>query len=68
LRAAGGRALAVSEEEIQEAQAELAQSGLYVEPTAALGPAGLRRLLVAGFFREGETVVVPLTGSGLKTA
>ena len=68
LRATGGRALAVSEEEIQEAQAELAQSGLYVEPTAALGPAGLRRLLVAGFFREGETVVVPLTGSGLKTA
>jgi len=68
LRASGGRALAVSEEEIKEAQAELAKSGLYVEPTAALAPAGLRRLLAEGFFQKGETVVVPLTGSGLKTS
>lgn len=66
LRATGGRALAVSEEEIKEAQTELAESGLYVEPTAALAPAGLRRLLAAGFLKEGERVVVPLTGSGLK--
>jgi len=68
LRATGGQALAVSEEEIQKAQRELAQSGLYVEPTAALAPAGLLRLLGAGFFARGETAVVPLTGSGLKTS
>ena len=56
----------VAEEEIQVAHRELARAGLYVEPTAAVAPAALPRLLHAGVIRPGETVVVPLTGFGLK--
>lgn len=62
-----GKALTVSEEEIIQAQGELAQKeGVYVEPTSALALAGLKRLASAGEIKEGERVVLPLTGSGLK--
>ncbi|MBC7318035.1 threonine synthase [Candidatus Bipolaricaulota bacterium] len=69
LRSCGGEALAVTEEEIMEAQRELARKeGVYVEPTSALSLAGLLRLRVQGIIREGERVILPLTGSGLKSA
>lgn len=43
----------MSEEEIISTLFQLGRVGLYVEPTAAVAPAG-------------ETTVIPLTGSGLK--
>lgn len=65
LRASGGAALRVSDAAVRAAQAALARRGLLVEPTGAVGAAALadvRRLAGAG-----AEIVVPLTGSGLKT-
>jgi threonine synthase len=63
IRVSGGGMAVVSEEEIDAARAELARRGWYVEPTAAVAVAGLRRLpLQSG----AGVVVIPLTGSGLK--
>ena len=66
-RCAGG-IVAVEETEIIRALEGLARMGLYVEPTSAATAAGLSRLLAAGDIRDGETTVVVLTGSGLKSS
>ncbi len=66
LRETDGRALAISEEDIQAAQELLAHKGYYVEPTSALAAAGYIRLMDE--IGKGEIVVLPLTGSGLKGA
>ena len=46
----------------------LARMGLYVEPTCAAAAAGLTQWLASGVIRTGETTVVVLTGSGLKSS
>jgi len=56
-----GDAIAVSDDEIRSAQHELANAGLYVEPTGAATAAALRKARLTGI------VVVALTGTGLKT-
>lgn len=61
-----GRALAISEVEIAEAQELLAHKGYYVEPTSALAAAGYLKL--QDEIAEGDCVVLPLTGNGLKGA
>ena len=64
IRATGGAVLTVTDDEIVQAQHALARLGLFVEPTAAVAVAGLRKLdRVLG---PTEKTVVPLTGSGLK--
>jgi threonine synthase len=63
-----GRWEVVAEAEIQEAWARLAAEGVYVEPTAAVAPAAAWRLLERGVVGRDETLVVPVTGHGLKTA
>ena len=40
--------------------------GLYVEPTTAVAFAAAARLRREGAIGEGQTVLVPVTGSGLK--
>lgn len=65
VRRSGGRLLAVPEVDILPAQRRLAHRGFYVEPTSALAVAALTRLRAEG--ELGGTVVVILTGSGLKT-
>ncbi len=62
----GGAIIPVSDLEIKRALKELALSGLYVEPTGGVAYAGLDRLRRDGRIKKGETVLVPLTGSGLK--
>jgi threonine synthase len=65
LRATGGAAVAVSDDAIRVAQTHLRAAGLSVEPTSAVAVAALPLL------REqlaDRSVVVPLTGSGLKSA
>lgn len=56
-----GGALRVEDADILAAKTALHQRGLIVEPTSAVPVAALLRVRIAG------TVVVPLTGSGLKT-
>ena len=67
LRESEGGVGAVSEAEIASAQRTLASRGLYVEPTSAVPLAALSELMSEGLVGEGEQVLVPLTGSGLKT-
>ena len=61
--ASGGDVLTVSEGEIQRARSDLLRLGLYVEPTAAVAYAAIERL---GKDRP-ESILVPLTGAGLKS-
>jgi threonine synthase len=67
VRRSGGATVAVSEAEIEAALFELSRIGLYAEPTSALAAAAFTKLLETGVIQSGETTVVVLTGSGLKT-
>ena len=63
----GGRFAAVSDDQILAAQRQLAQhDGVFVEPASAAGVAGLLQELAAGESYTGSTVVVTVTGHGLK--
>jgi threonine synthase len=63
----GGLIDMVSDAEILDAYKLLAaKEGVFVEPASAAGIAGLRRYVPKGFFPRGSTVVVTLTGHGLK--
>ncbi len=67
VRASGGTAIAVTDDETLDAGVELAESeGLFVAPEGAACFAALRRLLANGFLTSGERIVVYNTGSGLK--
>ena len=62
-----GRIIAVPDEAILEAQAWLAQEGLWVEPASAAGLAGLAAEIRSGRLSpQGKTIVVVCTGHGLK--
>jgi threonine synthase len=66
-RESSGRFRAVSDGQILAAQAELARrDGVFVEPASAAGVAGLLADLEAGDSYGGLTVVVTVTGHGLK--
>jgi threonine synthase len=62
IRKTHGETLIVRDEEIRQAQQMLARCGLYVEPTSAVAVAGVLRWKE----RPQGTIVLPLTGSGLK--
>ncbi|UAL31979.1 threonine synthase [Nocardioides rotundus] len=63
----GGRFAAVSDAQILAAQGELARrDGVFVEPASAAGIAGLLAELAAGEEYTGKTVVITVTGNGLK--
>ncbi len=70
LRAArdtGGAFVAVPDEEILRAMRTLARAGgVFAEPAGAAGYAGFVQLAARGAFAEGESVVVLVTGNGLK--
>lgn len=67
LRQFGGRAIAVSDEQIFEAQQMLVrEEGVYVEPAGAAALAGLRHAFGRGFVKPEETAVCLVTGSGFK--
>jgi len=59
-----GKIVAVSEEEIMKAHADLSRAGFYVEKTSAVVLAGFRQL--SGEIPEDQDVVLFLTGHGLK--
>ncbi len=63
----GGGFRAVTDDAILAAQAELARTdGVFVEPASAAGVAGLLGDLERGESYAGQTVVVTVTGHGLK--
>ena len=63
----GGRFQAVEDEEILAAQRQLASSdGVFVEPASAAGVAGLLIEHAEGADLRGKSVVVTVTGHGLK--
>jgi threonine synthase len=64
IRATDGLVLTVTEAAILASQKALAHQGLFVEPTSAVPVAALQELLP--LTAPNHTVVVPLTGSGLK--
>ena len=66
-RESGGTFVAVTDEEIFAAQRLLArQAGIFGEPAGVAGLAGLVKTLEAGAVGRDETVVVLVTGHGLK--
>ena len=56
----------VTEAEILEAQRVLAQAGWFVEPAAATTLYAVKKLRAAGRIAAGESVLLMLTGAGLK--
>jgi len=67
LRESQGTAVAVSDDEIQSAQALIGRTeGIFAAPEGAATFAGLRHLVEDGWIEPGETVVLFNTGSGLK--
>ena len=66
LRATGGEVEQVTELEIAEAKAEIGADGIGCEPASAVTLAGLKKLLKRGFVKQGETVILILTGHLLK--
>jgi threonine synthase len=66
LRDTGGALVRVSEADIASGLRALFAGGLFVEPTSAAAAAGLAQLQAGGLLAPGETVVLVLTGSGLK--
>jgi len=62
-----GRFTAVSDEQILDAQRQLAaRDGVFVEPASAAGVAGLLAEVAAGASYAGKRMVVTVTGHGLK--
>ncbi|QGA84316.1 threonine synthase [Halomicrobium sp. LC1Hm] len=66
IRETGGTAVAVSDEEITDAQRSLAGEGVGVEPASAASVAGLRKLRAQGEIGSDEQVVCLTTGHLLK--
>jgi threonine synthase len=79
VRATGGTIVSVADEQIAAARQELADEGLFVEPTAAVCFAAVRAAVDQTFDPDSltwagaaslltaATVVVPLCGAGLKS-
>lgn len=66
IRATDGTAVAVSDEQITDAQRSLAEEGVGVEPASAASIAGLRKLRESGDITADERVVCLTTGHLLK--
>jgi len=62
----GWLAESVSEEEILESQRRLAESGYFVEPASATSLYAVKKLREQGKIEQDASVVIILTGSGLK--
>lgn len=62
----GWLAESVTEEEILESQRRLAESGYFVEPASATSLYAVKKLREQGKIEQNASVVIILTGSGLK--
>lgn len=68
LRETGGTCISVGDGEIEAALRKLWDMGFLVEPTSAVVLAALKKLTASGRIEGKSRVLLPLTGSGLKTA
>ncbi len=67
VRASGGTAIAVNDEEILDAGVKLAsEEGIYAAPEGAACVAALEKLLASGFLKSSDRIVLYNTGTGLK--
>lgn len=67
VRESGGMFISVRDEAILEAIPLLAKAtGVFAEPAAAAGLAGLQQLINSGICKQDESAVVLVTGNGLK--
>jgi len=66
LKKSGGFCVRVKEEDILPARKMLAEKGFYIEPTSAVVIAALKKVI--NLIERDQTIVVSLTGSGLKSA
>jgi threonine synthase len=66
VRDSGGLALAVSDEEILEAMADLGREGIAAEPSSAAGVAAMKQAVSAGRIKATDTVVCVITGTAFK--
>jgi threonine synthase len=67
IRASGGTAIAVSDEELLDASIELASTtGVFPAPEGGSCVAALKKLLSNGFLKPEERIVLYNTGTGLK--
>ena len=67
IRASGGTAIAVTDDELTAAVAEIgAATGIFAAPEGAACLPALRKLIADGQINSGETVVLFNTGSGIK--
>ena len=67
LRDSHGTALSVTDEEILDAQKELARGeGIFAAPEGAATLAGLKKLVQTGWCKENDNIVLLNTGTGLK--
>lgn len=66
IKESNGFCVKVAEEDILPAQKLLAEKGFYVEPTSAVVAAALKRAI--NLIERNQTIVISLTGSGLKSA
>ncbi len=66
IRESGGGVVTVSDAEIKEALKAVFSRGLYIEPTSAAPVAALSKYKAR--LHGNETIVIPLTGSGMKTS
>ena len=63
----GGAFVAVKDEEILESIALMARkAGVFGEPAGVTGAAGVRRAVASGIIGHSESVVLVMTGNGLK--
>ena len=65
IKESNGFSVKVSEEEILPAQKMLAEKGFFVEPTSAVVIAALKK--INKLIERDQTIVISLTGSGLKS-
>ena len=64
IKESGGEIISVTELQIEESLRTMGRIGYYIEPTSAVAVAGARMYLKGA--PAGETIVIPLTGTGLK--
>lgn len=67
LKSARGDAVMVEEDETKEAYKDLARKGFFVEPSSAVAYAGYKKQVRNGEVSSDASVVLILTGAGLKT-
>ncbi len=60
--------LRVSDAQLLAASAKIGAEGFWIEPTSAVAVAALDLMLADGTISSDQSVVVALTGSGLKTS